>query len=111
MHVEQNHFACGWKIPGARHIRMSRTISCPWYQGKHMVWKAFKDDTNINRGNLKQRWDDLKDKLGAFERWSHRETLPADAHKKVRLTCSYCKRHNETEVPDPYHGGSQGFEK
>ncbi|CAK9147380.1 unnamed protein product, partial [Ilex paraguariensis] len=51
------------------------------------------------------------DKLGAFERWSHRETLPADAHKKVRLTCSYCKRHNETEVPDPYHGGSQGFEK
>ncbi|CAK9146306.1 unnamed protein product [Ilex paraguariensis] len=28
-----------------------------------------------------------------------------------RLMCSYCKRHNETEVPDPYHGGSQGFIK
>ncbi|CAK9163956.1 unnamed protein product [Ilex paraguariensis] len=25
--------------------------------------------------------------------------------------CSYCKRHNETEVPDPYHSGSQGFKK
>ena len=25
--------------------------------------------------------------------------------------CSYCKRHNETEVPDPYYGGQQGFEK
>lgn len=25
--------------------------------------------------------------------------------------CSYCKKHNETEVPDPYYGGPQGFEK
>lgn len=25
--------------------------------------------------------------------------------------CSYCKKHDETEVPDPYYGGSQGFEK
>ncbi|CAK9153834.1 unnamed protein product [Ilex paraguariensis] len=56
----------------------------------------------------KQNREDI---LGAFERWSHRETLPADAHKKVRLMCSYCKRHNETEVPDPYYGGSHGFEK
>ncbi|KAI3461312.1 hypothetical protein Pfo_017975 [Paulownia fortunei] len=52
-----------------------------------------------------------EDILGAFERWRHRETLPADAAKKVQLMCSYCKRHNETEVPDPYYGGQQGFEK
>lgn len=25
--------------------------------------------------------------------------------------CSYCKKHDETEVPDPYYGGAQGFEK
>lgn len=25
--------------------------------------------------------------------------------------CSYCRKHNETEVPDPYYGGQQGFEK
>lgn len=25
--------------------------------------------------------------------------------------CSYCKKHDETEVPDPYYGGQQGFEK
>jgi protein-tyrosine phosphatase len=25
--------------------------------------------------------------------------------------CSYCKRHTESEVPDPYYGGPQGFEK
>ncbi|KAK4396753.1 putative low molecular weight protein-tyrosine-phosphatase [Sesamum angolense] len=52
-----------------------------------------------------------EDILGAFERWRHRETLPADAANKVRLMCSYCKKHSETEVPDPYYGGQQGFEK
>ncbi|KAK3026197.1 hypothetical protein RJ639_040160 [Escallonia herrerae] len=55
-----------------------------------------------------QNKDDI---LSAYERWSFRETLPADGHKKVRLMCSYCKRHGETEVPDPYYGGPQGFEK
>jgi protein-tyrosine phosphatase len=25
--------------------------------------------------------------------------------------CSYCKKHSESEVPDPYYGGTQGFEK
>ncbi|KAK9102098.1 hypothetical protein Sjap_019352 [Stephania japonica] len=53
-------------------------------------------------------WEDI---LGAFERWRFKEALPADAHKKVKLMCSYCKKHEETEVPDPYYGGPQGFEK
>ncbi|CAA3016800.1 Low molecular weight -tyrosine-phosphatase slr0328 [Olea europaea subsp. europaea] len=56
----------------------------------------------------KQNKEDI---LESFERWRHRETLPADADKKVRLMCSYCKKHDETEVPDPYYGGPQGFEK
>lgn len=30
---------------------------------------------------------------------------------QVKLMCSYCKKHDETEVPDPYYGGQQGFEK
>ncbi|PKI78743.1 hypothetical protein CRG98_000810 [Punica granatum] len=56
----------------------------------------------------KQNREDI---LGAFERWKFRETLPDDAHKKVKLMCSYCKKHTDTEVPDPYYGGPQGFEK
>lgn len=52
-----------------------------------------------------------EDMLEAFNRWKLRETLPADAHKKVKLMCSYCKNHGDTEVPDPYYGGPQGFEK
>ncbi|XP_057954881.1 uncharacterized protein LOC131148936 [Malania oleifera] len=51
------------------------------------------------------------DIMEAYNRWRFRETFPADAHKKVRLMCSYCKKHDETEVPDPYYGGPQGFEK
>jgi protein-tyrosine phosphatase len=29
---------------------------------------------------------------------------------KVRLFCEFCSNHQETEVPDPYYGGEQGFE-
>ncbi|XP_043699577.1 putative low molecular weight protein-tyrosine-phosphatase slr0328 isoform X2 [Telopea speciosissima] len=56
----------------------------------------------------KQNRDDI---FEAFNRWRFKETLPFEAHKKVRLMCSYCKNHDETEVPDPYYGGPQGFEK
>ncbi|GER30640.1 low molecular weight protein-tyrosine-phosphatase [Striga asiatica] len=52
-----------------------------------------------------------EDILDAFERWRHKEPLPANADKKVQLMCSYCKKHDETEVPDPYYGGPKGFEK
>lgn len=56
----------------------------------------------------KQNREDI---LEAFSRWKFRDPLPEDAHKKVKLMCSYCKKHDETEVPDPYYGGPQGFEK
>lgn len=56
----------------------------------------------------KKNRDDI---LEALERWKLRGNLPADAHKKVQLMCSYCKKHDESEVPDPYYGGPQGFEK
>lgn len=56
----------------------------------------------------KKNKDDI---LEAFNKWKLKETFPAGAHTKVRLMCSYCKKHDETEVPDPYYGGPQGFEK
>ncbi|KAG5248033.1 hypothetical protein OIU78_001332 [Salix suchowensis] len=52
-----------------------------------------------------------EDIMEAFNGWKLRETLADDAHKKVKLMCSFCKKHDETEVPDPYYGGPQGFEK
>ncbi|KAF8753122.1 hypothetical protein HU200_011777 [Digitaria exilis] len=56
----------------------------------------------------RQNYEDI---LDAFERWRHKEPLPESAPNKVKLMCSYCKRHTESEVPDPYYGGPQGFEK
>ncbi|BCL34218.1 low molecular weight protein-tyrosine-phosphatase [Nostoc sp. MS1] len=30
-------------------------------------------------------------------------------HHKVRLMCEFCSRHELKEVPDPYYGGTEGF--
>jgi len=30
---------------------------------------------------------------------------------RVRRFCEFCRDHNETDVPDPYYGGPDGFEK
>ncbi|KAM0883332.1 hypothetical protein ACQ4PT_031741 [Festuca glaucescens] len=56
----------------------------------------------------RQNYEDI---LNSFERWQQKEPLPDGAPKKVKLMCSYCKRHKESEVPDPYYGGAKGFEK
>lgn len=42
--------------------------------------------------------------IGFFDR----EKLHAH---KVKLFCEFCSVHEETEVPDPYYGGPEGFEK
>ncbi len=37
---------------------------------------------------------------------------PEGQHKaKVRLLCEFCTQHDAREVPDPYYGGPEGFEK
>ncbi|XP_066352107.1 uncharacterized protein [Miscanthus floridulus] len=56
----------------------------------------------------RQNYEDI---LNSFERWRRKEPLLENAPNKVKLMCSYCKRHTEYEVPDPYYGGPQGFEK
>ncbi|KAK1299604.1 hypothetical protein QJS10_CPB13g01644 [Acorus calamus] len=56
-----------------------------------------------------QNRDDI---IAAYERWSLKEPSQKMLRKRpVKLMCSYCKKHKETEVPDPYYGGQQGFEK
>ncbi len=29
---------------------------------------------------------------------------------KIKMFCEYCSNRSETEVPDPYYGGAEGFE-
>ncbi|MCP5558613.1 MAG: low molecular weight phosphotyrosine protein phosphatase [Verrucomicrobiaceae bacterium] len=31
--------------------------------------------------------------------------------EKVKLFCDFCTDHSERQVPDPYYGGEEGFEK
>ena len=35
---------------------------------------------------------------------------PAGKYRdKVKMMCEFCTHHNDKEVPDPYYGGSDGF--
>ena len=36
---------------------------------------------------------------------------PPDSHTRVRLFLQYARHHSEREVPDPYYGGEDGFER
>ncbi|NEP19831.1 MAG: low molecular weight phosphotyrosine protein phosphatase [Leptolyngbya sp. SIO4C1] len=49
----------------------------------------------------------------AMDRSNYRDILaldPGQQHQhKVRLICEFCRHHRDQEVPDPYYGGTDGF--
>ncbi|CAA0384480.1 unnamed protein product [Arabidopsis thaliana] len=47
-----------------------------------------------------------EDILKACNVWKARGNFPHD--KKVKLMCSYCKKHSDKFVPDPYYGEAEG---
>jgi protein-tyrosine phosphatase len=54
------------------------------------------------------------DLILAMDRDNYRTLLTRDRtgnyHDKVRLMCDFCEKSPETEVPDPYYGGPDGFD-
>jgi protein-tyrosine phosphatase len=48
-----------------------------------------------------------------MDRENYRDILSLDPSRqyqhKVRLICDFCQRHTDREVPDPYYGGTDGF--
>ncbi|MEM9159192.1 MAG: low molecular weight protein-tyrosine-phosphatase [Verrucomicrobiota bacterium] len=40
---------------------------------------------------------------------AHLAASPAE-EAKIKRFCEFCADHSDTEVPDPYYGGAQGFE-
>ena len=54
------------------------------------------------------------DLILAMDRSNYRDILALDKAQqhanKVRLMCSFCRHHNDDEVPDPYYGGEAGFD-
>jgi protein-tyrosine phosphatase len=55
------------------------------------------------------------DLILAMDRENYRDILsldPANRYRdKVRLMCDFCRHHREREVPDPYYGGAEGFNR
>ncbi len=55
------------------------------------------------------------DLILAMDRENYRDILsldPAGKYRdKVRLMCDFASHHSEREVPDPYYGGLEGFDK
>ncbi len=55
------------------------------------------------------------DLILAMDRENYRDILYLDREgkydKKVVLMCNFAKNHPEKEVPDPYYGGQEGFDK
>lgn len=50
---------------------------------------------------LAMDWENYQDILSLDRTAQYRD--------KVRLICNFCSRHTTKEVPDPYYGGSEGF--
>jgi len=53
------------------------------------------------------------DLIVAMDQENYENILALDRNQqfehKVRLMCEFCSRHTLKEVPDPYYGGSEGF--
>ena len=55
------------------------------------------------------------DLILAMDRENYQDILSLDRagkyRDKVRLMCDFATHHSEREVPDPYYGGPEGFDK
>lgn len=55
------------------------------------------------------------DLILAMDKENYRDILYLDKEEKyrdkVRLICDFATHHQEKEVPDPYYGGREGFDK
>ncbi|HEY9794751.1 MAG TPA: low molecular weight protein-tyrosine-phosphatase [Leptolyngbyaceae cyanobacterium] len=55
------------------------------------------------------------DLILAMDRENYRDILSLDPtgkyKNKVQLMCDFASHHSEQEVPDPYYGGTEGFNK
>jgi protein-tyrosine phosphatase len=55
---------------------------------------------------------DRFDLIVAMDEANYRDVLemnPGSGARVVRM-CDYCEQHEESEVPDPYYGGEEGFQ-
>jgi protein-tyrosine phosphatase len=55
------------------------------------------------------------DLILAMDKQNYQDILALDQaniyRDKVHLICEFCQHHNQQEVPDPYYGGAEGFNR
>ncbi|MDY6939435.1 MAG: low molecular weight protein-tyrosine-phosphatase [Cyanobacteriota bacterium] len=55
------------------------------------------------------------DLILAMDRENYRNLTALDRtgqyREKIRMMCDFCTRHDLKEVPDPYYGGPEGFDR
>ncbi|NJK60307.1 MAG: low molecular weight phosphotyrosine protein phosphatase, partial [Oscillatoriales cyanobacterium SM2_1_8] len=55
------------------------------------------------------------DLIVAMDKSNYRDIARLDPRgefkDKIKMMCDFCTRHREKEVPDPYYGGPEGFER
>lgn len=83
----------------------------------HRMTKAAGQRGITLRGRARQiQASDLEnfDLILAMDQENYRDILTLDPsrkyHPKVHLMCEFCTHHIDTEVPDPYFGGPEGFQ-
>jgi protein-tyrosine phosphatase len=55
---------------------------------------------------------DIFDLIVTMDNENYRDVMSLDPGNGARVErmCDYCRRHDVSEVPDPYYGGQKGFE-
>lgn len=83
--------------------RMRRAAAARGYSLESIARQVRPDDLDRFDHIIAMDHDNLADlqRLGAGR----------DGKARLSLMCHFAQNHSEEEVPDPYYGGSQGFEK
>ena len=84
---------------------------------RRMTAAAAKQGIELRGQTRKIRSSDLADfdLILAMDRENYRDIIYLDREgkyeDKVTLMCNFANNYSEQEVPDPYYGGSEGFDK
>ncbi|MBW3585834.1 MAG: low molecular weight phosphotyrosine protein phosphatase [Cyanobacteria bacterium 0813] len=84
---------------------------------RRMALAARKRDIELLGEARQFQREDLEnfDLILAMDRENYRDILTLDRagkyKDKVRLMCDFCQKYDLKEVPDPYYGGPEGFDR
>jgi protein-tyrosine phosphatase len=105
----------------ASHVQIDSAGTAGWHSGKRaderMRAAALTRGYDLASRARQLTAEDLRsfDLVLVMDRENLRDALALDPESryadKVKLFCDFCTDHSEHQVPDPYYGGPEGFEK